>query len=103
MSSLIQAQVVPSKIENFVFQGVGSRGVTHVGALQAIQDDGRFTNVKRVAGVSSGSIISLLYALKYTPEKMKKIMFDIDFSSLEDKPSIFRVKRLDIGNQSHSN
>ena len=47
----------------------------------------------RVSGVSSGSIIALLYSLGYSPKEMREIFFEIDFASLEDKPCIFRVKK----------
>lgn len=87
------SQVSKSNIENLVFEGVGTRGVAMVGALQALSDDGSFGNIKRVSGVSSGSIIALLYSLGYTSEEMREIFFEIDFYSLEDKPCIFRVKK----------
>ena len=89
----ILGQVNESTIENLVFQGVGTRGVALVGALQALSENGNFNNIKRVSGVSSGSIIAFLYALGYSSEQMKDILFEIDFGSLEDKPSIFRVKK----------
>ena len=82
-----------SNIENLVFQGVGTRGVALVGALQALSENGNFNNIKRVSGVSSGSIVAFLYALGYSSEQMKEILFEIDFGTLEDRPSIFRVKK----------
>ena len=91
--TVVIGQIKEPNIENLVFQGVGTRGVALVGALQALSDNGNFINIKRVAGVSSGSIIAFLYALGYTSEQMKEILFEIDFGSLEDKPSIFRVKK----------
>lgn len=87
------SQVEESNIENLAFQGVGTRGVALVGAIHALEENGKFSNIKRVSGVSSGSIVALLYALGYTSEEMKEIFFEIDFGSLEDKPCIFRVKK----------
>ena len=86
-------QIKESNIENLVFQGIGTRAVALIGALQALSDNGNFNNIKRVNGVSSGSIVALLYALEYTPEQMRKIFSDTDFGSLEDRPNIFRVKK----------
>ena len=85
------AQIKKSDVKNLVFQGVGTRGVALAGALQAITDNGNFNNIKRVSGVSSGSIIALLYALGYSSEQMKEIFFEINFGSLEESPSIFRI------------
>ena len=90
---LSMSQVIESTIENLVFEGVGTRGVAMVGALQALSDGGNLDHIKRVSGVSSGSIIALLYSLGYSPKEMREIFFEIDFASLEDKPCIFRVKK----------
>lgn len=88
-----KAQIKEADIENLVFQGVGTRGIALIGALQALSDKGNFNRIKRVGGVSSGSIIALLYALEYTPEQMKDILMEIDFGSLEDRPWLFRIKK----------
>lgn len=91
--SVSMSQISESNVENLVFEGVGTRASAIVGALQALSDDGSFSNIKRVSGVSSGSIIALLYSLEYTSEEMREIFVEIDFATLEDKPCIFRVKK----------
>lgn len=51
--------------------GGGSKGIAHIGAIKALQEDG--IKFDLIAGTSSGSIIATLYALGYTPEEMYEI------------------------------
>ena len=54
------SQVDESNIENLAFQGVGTRGVALAGAIHALEENGKFSNIKRISGVSSGLTMALL-------------------------------------------
>jgi len=53
----------PMRPAYLVFEGGGARGVAHVGALQAVEDNG-FTIVG-VAGTSAGALVAVLVALGF--------------------------------------
>lgn len=48
--------------------GGGTRGVVHIGVLQALEENGIFPTV--VSGVSAGSIIGAMYAHGYSPKEI---------------------------------
>lgn len=45
--------------------GGGIRGVAHVGALKALEDNG--IKIDIIGGTSSGSLVASLYAMGYSP------------------------------------
>lgn len=51
--------------------GGGTRGVLHIGVLQALHDHGIVPDV--ISGTSAGSIVGALYAHGYSPAEMKDI------------------------------
>ncbi len=51
-----------------VLEGGGAKGVAHVGALQALEDQGY--EVEGIAGTSAGALVAALYALGFSPRKM---------------------------------
>lgn len=51
--------------------GGGTKGIAHIGAIKAFEEQG--IEFDYIAGTSSGSIISTLYAIGYTPEEMYEI------------------------------
>ena len=74
--------------------GGGARGFAHAGALKAIEEAGLKPDV--IAGVSAGSVISVLYAAGMKPDDMPKL-FDggkfSDFASLNGRGSLFHINR----------
>lgn len=74
--------------------GGGARGFAHAGALKAIEEAGIKPDV--IAGVSAGSVISVLYASGMRPDDMPRI-FDggkfTDFASLGGRGSLFQMNR----------
>lgn len=51
--------------------GGGVKGTAHIGAIKALEENG--IKIEAVAGTSIGSIVSSLYAMGYTTEKMLEI------------------------------
>jgi len=71
-------------IENLAFAGGGTRGVAHSGCYRALEDLGCTGTIKRVVGVSSGSLLSTLIAAKYTAAEIQDILLNIDFTKITD-------------------
>lgn len=51
--------------------GGGTRGVVHIGVLQALEEHGIFPSI--IAGTSAGSIVGVMYAHGYTPAEIMTI------------------------------
>lgn len=51
-----------------IFEGGGAKGITHIGALKALEDQ-RLTPIG-VAGTSAGAIIAALVAVGYSPDEL---------------------------------
>lgn len=74
--------------------GGGARGFAHAGALKALEEAGLKPDV--IAGVSAGSVISVLYAAGMKPDDMLKIFDGQKFSSLariNGRGSLFEIGR----------
>ncbi len=61
-----------------VLSGGGAKGAAHIGALKFIEEMG--IPVDYVVGTSMGSIIGGLYALGYTPDEIKYMISQLDWS-----------------------
>lgn len=66
-----------------VFSGGGIKGISLVGALNALDDLGFLSEFDEFAGSSIGSFILALYIVGYSPTELKKICFGLDFSKLK--------------------
>src|SRR5687768_1376909 len=51
--------------------GGGTRGIVHVGALKALEENGIFPSI--VSGTSAGSIVGAMYANGYSPAEILSI------------------------------
>jgi len=52
--------------------GGGALGLAHIGALQALEENGIYPDM--ISGSSMGSVIGMLYAAGYSPKEMKKMI-----------------------------
>ena len=48
--------------------GGGTRGVVHIGALKALEENGIFPSI--ISGTSAGGIVGAMYASGYAPAEM---------------------------------
>lgn len=72
-------------IENLVFEGGGVKGIAYAGALQKMENEGLFNDVKRVAGSSCGGMTAALLAMGYTALELKDLLtHQINFNDLKD-------------------
>ncbi len=51
--------------------GGGARGIAHAGAIRALEENG--IHIDLIGGSSSGSLVSALYAMGYSPKKIYKL------------------------------
>lgn len=70
------------KIRYLVFSGGGSKGFSFIGCLQAIKRLDLF-DLKEVAAVSVGSIISLLLLLKYDPDELYSFITTFEYNMVK--------------------
>lgn len=74
--------------------GGGARGFAHAGALKAIEEAGLRPDV--IAGVSAGSVVSVLYASGMRPDDMLKIFEGqkfYDFASVRGHGSLLAIDK----------
>lgn len=65
--------------------GGGSRGISHIGVLEALEENG--ISISYIVGSSMGSIIGGLYAAGYRPKEILKRVLEIKWQDLiEDRP-----------------
>ncbi|HPG34112.1 MAG TPA: patatin-like phospholipase family protein, partial [Lentimicrobium sp.] len=78
-----------------VLSGGGSKGVTHIGVIRALEEAG--IPIDYVAGTSMGAIIGGLYASGYSPDEMEEIVtskeFDYWVSGKIDKKYAYFFKK----------
>ena len=67
----------PQKVA-VVLSGGGSKGVTHIGVLRALEENG--IPIDYIAGTSMGAIIGGLYASGYSPDQMEQIINSEEFT-----------------------
>jgi NTE family protein len=61
-----------------VLSGGGAKGVTHIGVLRALEENG--IPIDYIAGTSMGAIIGGLYASGFSPDQMELIISSNEFS-----------------------
>lgn len=79
---------------NLVFQGGGVKGIAYAGALRVVENLDVLPGVENVAGTSAGAITATLVALRYEPKEIEKMIFELQFTKLEDGGGLAGVFRL---------
>ncbi|XP_066303789.1 uncharacterized protein [Branchiostoma lanceolatum] len=59
--------------ENLVIEGGGARGFAYIGALRVLESAGILKNIKRIGGVSAGSMIATYVALGLGPAEVAEV------------------------------
>lgn len=72
--------------------GGGARGLAHIGVLEALIENG--INFDLICGTSMGGIIGGLFAYGYTPNEIKNMAINFDYSKLLKIPKISLFKNL---------
>ena len=69
---------------NLIFEGGGVKGIAYVGAMSVLEQKGITGTIKRAGGTSAGAINALLFALNYTNDEVKDILWSLNFNNFED-------------------
>ncbi|ENQ3079818.1 patatin-like phospholipase family protein [Bacillus cereus] len=78
-----------------VFEGGGVRGIAHVGAICALEENGY--TWERVAGTSAGAIIAALLACGYTGKELKTIINNADYTNFLTKTWLDKIPLIGKG------
>lgn len=93
-----------SKISTLLLSGGGLRGIAYCGVFKRLHELNAqkviSLDVKKVAGVSAGSIFGLGYVLGYSPEEMEEEVLNKNFNMLKDVKISNLIKKygIDSGN-----
>lgn len=72
-----------SKVKKFlVLSGGGVKGIAHIGALKALEENGILQNIKTLAGSSIGGMIAALFIMGYTPDELYNFIELFDMSKM---------------------
>ncbi len=81
MLDMLKFSRKPYKL-GLVLSGGGARGFAHAGALKALEEVGIKPDI--VAGVSAGSVVSVMYASGMAPEEIIKVFSDAKFGDFAE-------------------
>jgi len=86
-------------ITNLVLCGGGVRGIAHLGALKALEEQNILQNIKNISGSSIGGIIGCLIAIGYTPTEIYNVIevFDLEKCRTKKMSDIFTQFGIDDG------
>jgi NTE family protein len=65
-----------------LFSGGGMRAIAYLGVINVLEEQGLLKYVREFCGVSAGAFVSLMLALKYNLNIIKRFCFEYDFSSV---------------------
>ena len=87
------------KYDKLIMSGGGIKGISHLGALYALQQLQYLNNFEMFSGTSIGGLISILYVIGYTPAKLYEFIKLFDMSKTRDIGivNIFKKFGLDSG------
>lgn len=87
------------KYTKLIMSGGGIKGISHLGALYALQQLHYLDNIEMFSGTSIGGLISILYVIGYTPAKLYEFIKLFDMSKTRDISitNIFQKFGLDSG------
>ena len=86
-------QAMDYPFRNLVIEGGGVKGIAYAGAFEVLEQQGILEQVGPVAGTSAGAITATLVALRYKPDQIRSLVFNIPFEKLKDGGStgLFRL------------
>ena len=95
--TLLLSVALPAQKVGLVLSGGGARGLTHIGIIHALEDNG--IPIDYVAGTSMGAIVASLYAMGYSPREMVDFISSPDFHKAYtgsiDENNLYYIKRND--------
>ena len=97
LTTLLLTGTVAAQSVGLVLSGGGAKGITHIGIIQALEENG--IPIDYVAGTSIGAIVGGLYAMGYTPQEMLDLIgskeFQQCYSGDIDEDNLYYIKQND--------
>jgi NTE family protein len=98
VTSILGQNPAPEAVSYLVFEGAGIRGIAYCGALMELDERGITSDIKAVAGTSSGAITAALYAVGYSAQEIYDLIGATDFQKFNDGGGravggIYRLKK----------
>ena len=95
LSLIIFATAVNAQSVGLVLSGGGAKGITHIGIIQALEENG--IPIDYITGTSIGAVVGGLYAMGYSPQEMLELINSKEFrqcySGEVDKNNIYYIKQ----------
>ena len=95
--TMLLSVALPAQKVGLVLSGGGARGLTHIGIIHALEDNG--IPIDYVTGTSMGAIVASLYAMGYSPREMMDYIASPDFNKAYtgtiDENNLYYIKRND--------
>ncbi len=94
-SFFVFAGAVKAQSVGLVLSGGGAKGITHIGIIQALEENG--IPIDYISGTSIGAVVGGLYAMGYTPKEMLDLINSKEFkqcySGEVDEDNIYYIKQ----------
>ena len=74
---LNQGQIACAQKTGLVLSGGGARGMTHIGVLKALEENG--IHIDYITGTSAGALVGSLYSIGLSPWEIEKIVLSGEF------------------------
>ena len=84
------------RIRKMVFRGGGTKGLEHLGAIEELERNDAWSDVREVWGSSAGGIVSMLAGIGMNHKEIAQQMSEIDFKDFMDKDTPFWSEVLGI-------
>lgn len=78
-----------------IFEGGGVRGIGHVGAVCALEEEGY--EWTRLAGTSAGAIVAAFLACGYNGKELKEIIGNLDYTKFISKTWMYNIPLIGRG------
>lgn len=84
-----------------ILSGGGIKGISHIGAMQALADYGNINSITTIAGTSVGAVMGCLFVIGYSPKELYDftMMFDLTKMGNISLDGITNKHGLDDGNK----
>lgn len=71
-------------IDSIALSGGGIKGLSYIGVVNFLEEQGMIKDIKNLSGTSIGSLVCLMINLGYTNKEMEKLALNLTAKNLED-------------------
>ncbi len=77
------------QIKNLVLEGGGVLGIAYVGALRALEEKNKLSDIENIAGTSVGALTASLMSVGYDSKELGAIMSNLNMKKFNDGRGMF--------------